>query len=109
MSEYIYANITRGLNNAVSVAANIFVQLDKLNAQEASGYQGSDPHFTYQMHTLQLPVNDLQLLQIGDQVIDTQVIDVKTNQLRQYRIISDPDPNTLNMSWRWVCTRQRGT
>jgi|SRR5579864_5115387 len=108
MAEMIYATIVRGKNNDQVVPYAVYLLMDKLNAREAADYQGSDPHFTVQMHTFNLPVNNVQLVQLGDLVIDTKNIDPKTNNLRQFRIISDPEPSTFAMSWRWVAIRPRG-
>lgn len=107
MSEYITANITRGSNT--TVAQGISMLLDKMGAAETSYYQGADPHFTYKVTTLQLPTTNRQLVLQGDHMVDQNVTDAKTNALRQFLIISDPEPGQLNMSWRWVAVRMRGT
>jgi hypothetical protein len=108
MSEYIFANIVRGAST--TIAKGIVVHLSKMDAKEASEYQGTEPHFTYTMDTRQLPtVPNVQLVQQGDHVIDQQVIDAKTGTNRQFLVISDPQPKTLLMSWQWVAERYRGT
>lgn len=106
MSEYIYATITRGTS---TIAQRCYTQVDKVQGMEAAQYEGSDPHFVYKMFTIQLPVQNVQLIRQGDYVIDPSVIDPKTNAARKYLIISDPEPNVLNMSWRWMTERMRGT
>jgi len=108
MSEFVQAIITRaGVANPI--AKNFVVQLDKMEAAEAASFQGSDPHFTYNAFTFMLPMGNPQLVLFRDYVIDQVVIDPITNALRKYLIISDPEPNPLTGSWRWVCVRQRGS
>lgn len=106
MSEFIYATFTRGSS---TIASHVYTQVDKTTAMESSQYDGSDPHFLHTMFTLQLPVNNVQLIRQGDYVTDPANIDPKTNAPRKYLIVSDPEPNQLNMSWRWVVERMRGT
>ena len=106
MSEFIYATITRASS---TIASNVYTQIDKTKSMEAAQYEGTDPHFLYTMTTMQLPVSNVQLVRQGDYVTDPRTIDPKTNAARKYLIISDPEPNTLNMSWRWVVERMRGT
>lgn len=104
MSEFIMAaTVKRG---SATVAGPAKVQLDKMGLREAVDYGGSNPHFLYRMTTTQLPVGDVQLLRQGDQVIDPVVIDPKTLTNRFFIIVSDPEPNTLSMSWCWVAERQ---
>jgi len=104
MSEVIMAaTIQRA---GATIAGPCMVELDKMLHQEAVDYHGSNPHFTYRMYTMQLPIGDVQLVRQGDQVVDPVVIDPKTQTNRTYLILSDPEPNTLSMSWRWVAERQ---
>lgn len=109
MSEFITANIVR--NGTQTIASNIAVQMSKMDVQEASDYQGSNPHFVYQMYTRQIPIANPTLIQQGDHVIDASqgVVDPKTHTQRTYLIISDPNPKALMNSWSWVAERMRGT
>lgn len=107
MSEYIRAHITRaGVGNPI--VSNVMIQIDKMNAAEATSFAGSDPHFTYTAYTLLIPVINPELILFRDYVVDQVVIDPITKTNRKFLIISDPEPNTMTGSWRWVCVRQRG-
>lgn len=90
-----------------TIASNIVFQLDKMQAAEAVGFESSEPHFTFNAYTTQLPISDPQLLREGDLLIDTKVIDYTTNSLRQYRIISEPESFT-DQHWELVAYRFRG-
>ncbi len=108
MSEIIRATITRaGVN--LPVASNIVIQLDKMQSVEAASYAGADPHFTYTAITTLIPINNPQAVLFRDHMVDQVVIDPVTKTNRTYLIVSDPEPNILTGSWRWVCTRMRGT
>lgn len=106
MSEFITASIQRG--GTTTIAKNIRIQVDKLGTQESASYIGIDPHFVYQMITKLLPISDPQLLRLGDLVIDQVTIDPKTSVGRRYRIISDPMPKALMMTWQWTVERLQG-
>lgn len=106
MSEFIYATFLR---KNTTIATGIYTQIDKTKAMEAAQYEGTDPHFLYTMFTFQLPTTDVQFIRQGDYVADEATIDYLTNTPRKYLIVSDPEPNTFNMSWRWVVERMRGT
>jgi hypothetical protein len=106
MSEDIKAKLYRA---GAQVYPNSFLcQLDKMSPQEAGGYQGAEPHFTYEVFTTQLPIKDPQLVRQGDLLIDQVVIDSVTNTNRQFRIVSDPEP-FLDGHWEMVAYRYRGT
>jgi hypothetical protein len=106
MSETLRVNL---LKSGVTYKTNIVVQLDKMNVHEAAEYQGSDPHFTYRVLTINLPLTGPYLVSFRDHMIDQVVIDPITNALRKYLIISDPEMHVLDGHWQWVCTRMRGT
>lgn len=108
MSEDIIVNFVR-TGVATPIATNIPIQLDKVNFQEASTYEGSDPHFTYRGITIMLPASNPQLLLFRDYIIDQKNIDVLTGQLRKYLIVNEPEMHSLDSHWQWVCTRVRGT
>lgn len=110
MSEDILVTIkgNRGSPPALTtIANNVVVQLDKMQAVEAAGYESSEPHFTYTAYTTQLPVSDPQLLREGDLLIDTKTIDYTTNSLRQYRVIAEPE-SYPDFHWELICYRFRG-
>lgn len=107
MSQEIRCNITRS-NTATPIAKNIVMQFDEMGAQEASGYQGAEPHFTYKVQTTLLPLRDPQFVRFRDHLIDQDTIDIVTNRLRVYLIVSDPVLHTLNGHWEMVVTRYRG-
>lgn len=101
----IVANLIR---NGTTYKKNVQMQLDKMNALEASEYQGADPHFTYNVLSVNLPViNNFVLYR--DHMQDIYNIDAVTGQLRIFLIVSDPMPGTLTGHWQWVCTRMRGS
>jgi|SRR6267142_1453810 len=108
MSEDVLITFTRG-NNALPVAANIVVQIDKMSSQEAVTHQGGDPHFTYKAYTSLLPSNNPLFLLFRDHMIDQNYIDPITKTNRKFLIINDPEWHPLNYHWQWVCTRMRGT
>jgi hypothetical protein len=85
------------------------VQLDKLPAMEAATYQGADPHFTYNVYTTMLPLNNPQFVLFRDLMVDQVVIDAVTGRLRQYRIVSEPSIDTITGHFQWVVTRMRGS
>ena len=92
--------------NGNQFAGPAIVYLNKMQAHEAVDYQGANPHFVYKMSTLTIPTSDVQFIRQGDMVIDPNNVDPKTSTLRAFKIISDPEPNTLSMSWQWVAERQ---
>jgi hypothetical protein len=110
MSEYIWANLQHA-KDTVPYATNIFIHEAKMEAREAADYQGVNPHFLYRMHTRGLSTVNPVLVQQGDLVIDTNqaTLDPKTGITRRYRIVSDPQPKALMMSWQWEAERERGT
>lgn len=112
MTEVMIAQFTRitpGNANGVVIATGKRVYLQKVEAKEAADYKGADPHYTYKMNTFDLPVIDPQLLQARDIVTDMKNIDPLTLALRFFHIISDPEPNQINGTWRWIATKERGT
>lgn len=106
MSENLRVNLLR---SGTIYEKNIVVQLDKLNVLEAATYQGADPHFTYRVLTLLLPLTTPNLVLFRDHMQDQVIVDPITNQLRKYLIVSDPEMHELDGHWQWVCTRMRGT
>jgi len=90
-----------------TIASGIVIQLDKVSAVEATGFQSAEPHYTYQAYTTQLPVSDPQLLREGDLLIDQKVIDPMTGTYRQYRIIADAEP-FIDQHWEMMCFKWRG-
>lgn len=108
MGEWFYANILKQ-DGVTLVAKNIYVQMEPVEAKEASEYQGGDPHFTYHFFTRMLPTSDFNLVQQKYYVVDLQTIDPTTGKHMKYLIISDPHSKTLMMSWEWVAYRYRGT
>lgn len=107
MSEDIIVNFMRG--NNLPYASNITVQLDKMGANEAVTYQGSDPHFTYKAFTTMIPSNDPLFILFRDYMIDQIVVDPITKLNRKYLIVNDPEWHVTDYHWQWVCTRVRGT
>jgi hypothetical protein len=88
---------------------NVMLQLDKISASEAASYQDADPHFTYTSYTTMLPLNDPQLIQFRDHLVDQDVLDADTGELRKYLIVDDPEMHSMDGHWQWICTRMRGT
>lgn len=84
------------------------VQLDKMDVREATYYKGADPHFTYTCFTTDLPISDPLLVRADDLLIDQNVTDPITQQKRQFRIRSEPEP-LPDYHWEWVADRYRGT
>ena len=108
MSEDIRVNIVRaGVNTPI--ASNIPCQLDKIDAAEASTYQDADPHFTYKMYTIMLPLNNSQLVLFRDHVIDQTVVDAVTSEPRKFLIIDDPEMHVIDGHWQMMVTRVRGS
>lgn len=105
MSEDIRINVIRAGN---PIASNVSVQLDKMEAQEAAFFEGSDPHFTYDAYTTSLPVSDPQLIQQDDHLVDQVVIDAVTGTNRVFRIIADPEVFPLDNHWEFTAVRYRG-
>jgi len=103
VAENIYASITRG---GTTIASNVAIRVDKLTIAEQVDYGGANPHFAVRMYTMMLPTTDPQFIRQGDRVTDNTVVDPKTTAKRFWNIFSDPEPNQLNMSWRWVAERQ---
>lgn len=109
MSEDIRVNLYHEGIGSAAYATNIMVQLDKLPAMEAATYQGADPHFTYNVYTTLLPLNNPQFVLFRDLMVDQVIIDAVTNQPRQWRIVNEPSIDTIDGHFQWVCTRMRGT
>jgi hypothetical protein len=109
MSEDIYVSITGARSGSIqTVATNILVQLDTIEAPEKSTFQGADPGWTYKCLTTMLPISNPELILSQDHMIDRDIIDPHTLTNRKYLIISDPTPFP-DYHWEWTCTRQRGT
>lgn len=105
MSLDIIANLLR---SGTIYKPNVRLQLDKMNVLEAAAFQGADPHFTYEVLTIDLPlINNYTLFR--DHMQDIYNTDAVTNTLKMYLIVSDPYFSTLSGHWQWVCTRMRGT
>jgi hypothetical protein len=107
LAEDIIGQITRA-GVATPIAKNITFEMTRMNAQEASFYQGADPHFTYTCHTTLLPAGNPQLVQFRDHVVDQIVVDTVTNQLRKWLIISDPNLDIITGDWKFICVRMVG-
>lgn len=105
MSIDVIANLLR---NGTTYKKNVQIQLDKMNENEAAEYQGADPHFTYSVLTINLPIINNYVL-FRDHMQDLYDVDAVTGQLKMYLIVSDPYYSTLSGHWQWVCTRMRGT
>lgn len=110
MSENIKATIKGYRGNPpvlTTIATNVDVQMDKMIAAEAVGYESAEPHFTYEAFTTSLPISDPQLVRQGDVVIDQNTVDSNTGTNRQYRIVSDPE-SFPDWHFEWINYRYRG-
>lgn len=108
MSEDIRVNLQHEGIGSTAYATNIICQLDKMPAAEAATYQGADPHFTYNVFTTLLPLNNPQFVLFRDLMIDQVVIDIVTSLPRQWRIIDEPNVDIIDGHWQWVAVRMRG-
>ncbi len=108
MSEDVRANIAR-YGVALPIVKSAIFQLDKISSSEAATYQGSDPHFTYKAFTVMIPLINPQYIQFRDYLIDQDIIDVLTGQLRRFLIVNEPEIHVMDGHWQFVCTKVRGT
>lgn len=102
MSTDVYVTVKRG-GNVIATIPAFHVQIDTMSAGEAAYYGGEQPYFRYAMYPL--VIYDLRQ---DDLLVDTKNIDPKTNALKQYRIINDPEPFP-DSHMEIIADRYRGT
>lgn len=102
MSTDIYVTVKRG-GSAVTTIPAFHIQLDNMSQAEAAYYGGAAPYQRYAAYAT--VIYDLRQ---EDLLVDTKNIDPKTNVLKQYRVINDPEsfPDT---HMEMVVDRVRGT
>ena len=102
MSNDAYVTVKRG-GSPVATIPPFYVQIDNMGQAEAAYYGGAAPYQRYSIYAT--AIYDLRQ---EDLLVDIKNTDPKTNALKQYRIINDPEPFP-DMHMEMVADRVRGT